>query len=214
MKISFLAVVGVMVLAMVGGCASQKPVSKFDLSTPEKTFQAWVRAVDAYDEKGAAELFSAQSAKAAEMRNDILESVFSARHFRRVMEAWFPQSRDYIVEDPGDTQHIKAMRDMVRSVTITVKGDRATVSGGMGAAGRAQAGMGFLIQRGGEWRFDLDRSPEVEEYPVGPSARTLHQAALMGPELRDVARQVERGRLTSVEEVKKELATRMNGVGG
>jgi hypothetical protein len=211
MKISVLAVLGVMVLALFGGCASQKPVSKFDLSTPEKTFQAWARAVETYDEKGAAELFSARSAKAAELKNDILEAVFSARHFRRVMEAWFPQSRDYIVDDPGDAQHIKAMRDMAQSVTITITGNQAVVSGG---AGGALGGMGFLIRRAGEWRFDLDRSPGVEEYPVGPSSRVLHQAALAGPELREVARQVERGRLTSMEEVKRALAARMNGVGG
>jgi len=53
---------------------------------------------------------------------------------------------------------------------------------------------------------------EGHPYPEDSASAMLHLAARMGPELRDIAREVERGRLTTVDAVKRELTARTRGL--
>jgi hypothetical protein len=208
MKLSAAVVGGLIVLAALAGCQTQRE-NKVDLSTPEKTFAVYLQAIESYDETGAEELFSARGKGAATLRDDLVEAIFSTRHFSRVMWAWFPQNRELIVEDLGDEEHVNRLREWLKTVKITVDGDRATVSGETTAQSAAQTGMGFLVRQKEQWRFDLDRVPGIDKYPSETSAAMLHLAAVMGPHLRAVARDVEMGRLKTVSEVKQALAARM-----
>lgn len=186
---------------------------KVDLSTPAKLLEAQLNAIEAEDVAALRATMHASKQPYIRVADDFAVLFTTNHRFHRIVGKKFPGN---LLWDWYSEKALQKQREALTKTTFEIADNKATIV----IDGKQQTGPGqiTLIKIGNEWKFNFDDQHPYERYPLNPREGGGDTAAMMyllvrySPALDAVAKDVENGKLTTLEDVKKSMEERMSPI--
>ncbi len=174
-----------------------------DLSTPEKTMAAYLKALETENRFALRATLAATTKPGAAWADDCALLIVSNHRFHRVLDKKFPDHKQSVILEMAGTAQMTKMRDGIAKMTFTINGNHATAS---------DDALGMtLILTGKTWQLDFDNLRGYEKYPQnngGDTAAMMYMLARYVPAWEAVADDIEAGKLADIDAVKQALEER------
>lgn len=192
----------VLLLLPTTAVRAQAPATQPDLSTPQKTFTAIYDAIESENAAALRALISANGKSARAYADDFVLIMIANHRLHRVLSKKLPAYDPFFWEWASDKK-LKSYREDLPRMTIKIEQNRATVSPGTNPF----AGSMVLVDK--SWKPDFDNLPGFENYPLGDvTPPMMYLVARYSPAIQAIADEVEAGKITTMDQAKKELDLR------